>query len=158
MSRAGPGRRRLRQLDEPTLLARLQAGDEALFRQIVTELTPVLTRLARKYTTTHAAAQDAVQDTWLTVLDKLDSFQGRSSLKTWVCGILVHTAAQRRTGVPHPAVQQRLVPRPQPSRRPGAVPLPPGRRDAGTWSEPPVWRDQIPVPPTDHTRRGGSAP
>ena len=83
--------------DERELLARLRSGDEARFRQLVTDLTPVLTRLARTYTPTEVAAQDAVQDTWLVVIDKLDTFQARSSLKTWVCGILVHTA--RRGGV-----------------------------------------------------------
>ncbi|WP_294569145.1 RNA polymerase sigma factor, partial [uncultured Arthrobacter sp.] len=89
--RAGP------RWDERELLAQLQSGDEARFRQLVTDLTPVLTRLARTYTPTEVAAQDAVQDTWLVVIDKLDTFEGRSSLKTWVCGILVHTA--RRGGV-----------------------------------------------------------
>lgn len=85
------------QLDDQAVLARLKAGDEALFREVVGRLNPMLHRLARSYTPTDAAAQDAVQDTWLTVLDKLDSFQGRSSLSTWVCGILVHKA--RRSGV-----------------------------------------------------------
>ena len=86
-----------RRWDEHDLLAQLQSGDEARFRQLVTDLTPVLTRLARTYTPTEVAAQDAVQDTWLVVIDKLDTFQGRSSLKTWVCGILVNKA--RRGGV-----------------------------------------------------------
>ncbi len=85
------------QVEQAELLARLRAGDEVLFAQLVTELTPVLTRLARNYTPSAAAAQDAVQDTWLTVIDKLDTFQGRSAFKTWVCGIVVHTA--RHSGV-----------------------------------------------------------
>ena len=133
------------QLHEPTLLARLQAGDEALFRQVVTELTPVLTRLARSYTPTNAAAQDAVQDTWLVVLDKLDSFQGRSSLKTWVCGILVHTA--RRSGVR----EARTLPFSSAWRDDRSPAVDPARfhsrgdaAPAGTWSDPPVRWDQIP--------------
>ena len=83
--------------DESAVLAALRAGDEAAFRDLVVRLTPVLTHLARSYTPTSAAAQDAVQDTWLVVLDKLDSFAGRSSLRTWICGILVHKA--RRSGL-----------------------------------------------------------
>jgi RNA polymerase sigma-70 factor, ECF subfamily len=132
-------------LDESALLARLQAGDEALFRDFVSRLTPVLLRLSRSYTATDAGAQDAVQDTWLTFLDKLDTFEGRSSLKTWVCGIAVHTA--RRSGVRESrslpfssAWRDDRSPAVDPDRffgRGGAGP-------AGTWSSPPVRWDQIP--------------
>jgi RNA polymerase sigma-70 factor, ECF subfamily len=132
-------------LDEATLLTRLQAGDEALFRNFVRRLTPVLLRLARSYTATDAAAQDAVQDTWLTFLDKLDSFEGRSSLKTWVCGIAVHTA--RRSGVR----ESRSLPFSSAWRDDRSPAVDPdrffGHRDdgtAGTWSSPPVRWDQIP--------------
>jgi len=130
---------------DAALLERLRAGDEALFRQLVRELTPVLTRLARGYTPTDAAAQDAVQDTWLVVVDKLDTFQGRSSFKTWVCGILVHTA--RRTGVREArslpfssAWSDERSPAVDPSRFHG-------RRDvaiSGSWCAPPVRWDEIP--------------
>ena len=34
-----------------------------------------------------AAAEDVVQDTFLTALQRLPSFDGRSSLHTWLCGI-----------------------------------------------------------------------
>lgn len=134
-------------LDERDLLARLRAGDEALFREVVVTLNPVLTRLARSYTPTAAAAQDAVQDTWLTVLDKLDDFEGRSTLKTWVCGILVNTA--RRHGVR----EARTVPfgsGPFRSSDSGPAVDPTrfcSRRSdgtTGTWSDPPVRWDQIP--------------
>ncbi len=128
---------------DSVVLERLRAGDEVAFRQLVVELTPVLTRLARAYTPTDSAAQDAVQDTWLVVVDKLDSFQGRSTLKTWVCGILVHTA--RRGGVRESrsvpfssAWADGRAPAVDPDRfhRQGAA--------AGTWCSPPVPWDEIP--------------
>jgi RNA polymerase sigma-70 factor (ECF subfamily) len=81
----------------PTQLDSLQAGDEALFAELVLALSPVLLRLARSCTSNDAAAQDAVQDTWVVVIASLGSFAGRSSLKSWVCGICLHTA--RRRGV-----------------------------------------------------------
>ncbi len=131
--------------DGPSVVARLRAGDEVLFREVVRDLTPVLTRLARAYTQTDAAAQDAVQDTWVVVVDKLDSFQGRSSLRTWVCGILVHTA--RRSGVR----ESRSLPFSSAWRDDHALAVDParfhGRRDAGTagtWSVPPVRWDEMP--------------
>ena len=131
--------------DGPKVLARLKAGDEGLFREVVSELTPVLTRLARGYTQTDAAAQDAVQDTWVVVVDKLDGFQGRSSLKTWVCGILVHTA--RRSGVR----DSRSLPFSSAWNDDHGPAVDPsrffGRSDAatrGTWSAPPVRWDEMP--------------
>ena len=116
-----------------------------MFRDFVRRLTPVLLRLSRSYTATDAAAQDAVQDTWLTFLDKLDSFEGRSSLKTWVCGIAVHTA--RRSGVR----EARSLPFSSAWRDDRSPAVDPdrffSRRDTGTpgtWSSPPVRWDQIP--------------
>ncbi len=133
------------ELDERVLLARLRAGDEALFREVVVALNPVLTRLARSYTPTTAAAQDAVQDTWLTVLDKLDDFEGRSTLKTWVCGILVHKA--RRSGVREartlPFSSARIGDR-DPAVDPARFCARRSTGVTGTWSDPPVRWDHIP--------------
>lgn len=132
-------------LDESALLERLRAGDDALFRQVVLVLTPVLLRLARGYTTTAASAQDAVQDTWLVVLDKLDSFEGRSTLQTWVCGILVNKA--RRSGVK----ESRTLPFSTAWRDDRSPAVDPSRfhnrggsGTPGTWTTPPVTWDQVP--------------
>jgi RNA polymerase sigma-70 factor (ECF subfamily) len=132
-------------LDEADLLDRLRAGDEPLFREVVEKLTPVLLRLARGYTPTASAAQDAVQDTWLVVLDKLDTFEGRSSLKTWTCGILVNKA--RRSGVK----ESRTLPFSSAWRDDRSPAVDPSRfhsrgssGPAGTWSNPPVSWDQMP--------------
>lgn len=131
--------------DEAELLVRLKAGDEALFRELVTQLNPVLMRLARVYTPTAAGAQDAVQDTWLVVLDRLDAFEGRSSFKTWVCGILVNKA--RRSGVRDvrtlpfsSAWRDDHSPAVDPARFHGRD----GQGTPGTWSSPPVRWDQLP--------------
>ncbi len=43
-----------------------------------------------------AAAEDALQATYLKILDGRARFGGRSSLKTWVFGILRRTAAEER--------------------------------------------------------------
>jgi RNA polymerase sigma-70 factor (ECF subfamily) len=53
-------------------------------------------RLAMTYLRDRGAAEDAVQETWLTCLKTLDRFEGRSSLKTWVFGILLNVARSRR--------------------------------------------------------------
>src|SRR5688572_29375028 len=44
------------------------------------------------YVATREQAEDAVAETWLGVLNGLDRFEGRSSLKTWIFRILVNRA------------------------------------------------------------------
>lgn len=81
--------------EEAVLVERLRAGDEAAFRSLVEELHPVLRRVARTYVPTDVAADEVVQDTWLGVLNGIDRFEGRSSVKTWVFRILVNRAKTR---------------------------------------------------------------
>ncbi len=53
-------------------------------------------RLAMAYVRDHGVAEDVVQETWLTCLRTLDRFERRSSLKTWIFGILMNVARARR--------------------------------------------------------------
>ena len=77
------------------LVKRLRAGDEAAFMSLVDSLQPALLRVARMYVSTTAVAEEVVQDTWLGVLRGLDSFEGRSSLRTWIFRILTNIAKTR---------------------------------------------------------------
>jgi RNA polymerase sigma-70 factor (ECF subfamily) len=52
-------------------------------------------RVARSYVATREAAEDVVQETWLGVINGLDRFEERSSLKTWMFRILVNRAKTR---------------------------------------------------------------
>jgi RNA polymerase sigma-70 factor (ECF subfamily) len=80
---------------EDHVVAALQAGDHALFAELVTSWSASMLRLARTHVPTDASAQDVVQETWLAVLHGLSGFKGRSTLRTWVFRILVNTAKSR---------------------------------------------------------------
>src|SRR5262245_36137043 len=73
-------------------LDELRAGDEAAYERLVSAFSPGMRRVARKHVHSAGLAEDIVQETWLAVLRELDTFQGRSSLKTWIFQILVNQA------------------------------------------------------------------
>lgn len=76
-------------------LAALRAGDERAFTELVDELGPRMLKLARVYLTAAAVAEEAVQEAWVVVLKTLDRFEGRSSLSTWILGIVVNVSRAR---------------------------------------------------------------
>jgi RNA polymerase sigma-70 factor (ECF subfamily) len=78
-------------LDDAALVERLRAGDEEAFDALVTRLYPGMLRFAASITG-RDAAEEVVQDTWTAVIDGLDRFKGRSSLRTWVFRILGNRA------------------------------------------------------------------
>jgi RNA polymerase sigma-70 factor (ECF subfamily) len=80
---------------ERKLLEALRAGDESAFRELVREYQTSLVRVARIYVPTLAAAEEVAQETWLGVLNGLDRFEGRSSLRTWIFRILSNIAKTR---------------------------------------------------------------
>lgn len=90
-----PGPRVVRQPSDPDLDA-LRSGDEAKFEALIGRYHGPMMRLAMTYLRDRSAAEDAVQETWLACLRTLDRFEGRSSLKTWIFGILLNVARSRR--------------------------------------------------------------
>ena len=81
--------------DDEAVLARLRAGDEAMFALVLDTWSPGLRRLARTHVSTDATADEVLQDTWIAVIQGLDRFEGRSALRTWVYRILLNTAKTR---------------------------------------------------------------
>jgi RNA polymerase sigma-70 factor (ECF subfamily) len=126
-------RRTLRAVDDDAeLVARLRAGDEQAFTNLVGRHQEAMVRLASSFVPNRAVAEEVVQDTWLGVVKGIDRFEGRSSFKTWMLRILVNRAKtvgareQRSVAVSdtEPAVER-------------------SRFDAtGHWASPPqVWTD-----------------
>jgi RNA polymerase sigma-70 factor (ECF subfamily) len=81
--------------DEQRLVEALRNGDEAAFSALVLQYQESMLRIAQLYVANRAAAEDVVQETWLGVLRGLDSFAGRSSLRTWMFRILTNRAKTR---------------------------------------------------------------
>ncbi len=77
-------------------LEALRAGNEAAFQSLIQRYHGPMFRLAMNYVGDRGVAEDVVQESWLTCLRSLDRFEGRSSLKTWLFGILVNVARSRR--------------------------------------------------------------
>src|SRR6185312_6674423 len=80
---------------EAALLERLRAGDEAAFERLVAGLYGTMLTVARTYVKDRSVAEEVIQETWLGVINGLDRFEGRSSLKTWIVSILVNQAKTR---------------------------------------------------------------
>jgi RNA polymerase sigma-70 factor (ECF subfamily) len=77
------------------LIARLRSGEERAFDELVTQQHGALIRMALGYVADREVAEEVVQDTWMAVIESLNRFEGRSSLRTWICGILIHKAKDR---------------------------------------------------------------
>ena len=112
-------------MDDAALVTALRAGDETAFSALVHRYHPQLLRLARTMVPSTAVAEEVVQETWLGLVRGIDSFESRSSLRTWLFRILVNRA--RSAG----------------AREYRSMPLDPGTlgerfTSSGAWAAPPV--------------------
>ena len=64
-------------------------------RELIDRYGPTMLRVAQMYVRDRATAEEVVQETWLAVLNGIDRFEQRSSLKTWLFRILTNRAKTR---------------------------------------------------------------
>jgi RNA polymerase sigma-70 factor (ECF subfamily) len=89
-------------------------ADEALplafvrptFDEVYAETFPAVWRMASRSGIVESALDDVLQDVYLTVFRKLEHFEGRSAVKTWVLAITIrvvsnHIRMRRRKGAAH---------------------------------------------------------
>jgi RNA polymerase sigma-70 factor (ECF subfamily) len=82
----------LQNQDPAFSLPALQAGDRAEFSRLVETYSNRIYRLALKILNNTQDAEDVLQETFLKALRSLPSFEGRSSLSTWLYRIAVNEA------------------------------------------------------------------
>jgi len=130
---------------EDQLIARLRRGDEAAFVELVERHGPALLRVARMYCT-ESVAEEVVQETWIGVLNGLDRFEGRASLRTWIFRILANIARTRGERE-HRQVPFSAFANPSADAEPAVDPdrfNPPGTEWANHWISHPRRWDELP--------------
>lgn len=82
-------------VDETDLLARLRAGDESAFEQVVRAYGGRLLAVTRRIVGSEEDARDVVQDAFLNAFRSLNRFEGHSKLSTWLHRIAVNAALMK---------------------------------------------------------------
>ena len=86
------------------LVKDVKNGDRAAFSELVRRHQKAIYRLALRFTRDHGTAEDIVQDTFVKAYQKLDSFEERSSFKSWIFRIAINTSKNRLRGQGTPDV------------------------------------------------------
>ena len=121
------------------LVARLRAGDESAFRDLVAQLQGPLARFARSFSRNDSVIEEAVQETWLAVIKGIRGFEGRSPLRTWIFGILVNHARKLAVKAQKQSrVEMGLSPQAAPEALSEDDDREPGMGPTGMWDHPPV--------------------
>src|SRR5215467_11203290 len=77
--------------EDRSLVDRFLANrDEQAFREIYRQHGSALYGFARSLVQRDGVAEDIVHEAWLRAVRRLPSFDGRSSLRTWLIGFVVH--------------------------------------------------------------------
>ncbi len=81
--------------EEMALIAALREGSEQAFVTLLDRYGGPMLRLALLCTPNRALAEEIVQEAWIGVVQGIDRFEGRSSLKTWLSRIVLNIARTR---------------------------------------------------------------
>jgi RNA polymerase sigma-70 factor (ECF subfamily) len=83
-------------LEEGALVERARRRDEAAVRELIRRNNQRLFRVARAVLRNDAEAEDVVQETYVKAFTRLDTFEGRAQLSTWLTRIALNEALGRR--------------------------------------------------------------
>lgn len=80
------------------LVKEAQSGNRLAFSRLVEKHQRTMMRVALRITRDLELAEDVVQDSFLKAFQKLESFEGRSSFKSWMYQITLNTAKNKIRG------------------------------------------------------------
>ncbi len=80
---------------QATLIARLRAGEEAAFRELIGACGGRMLATARRLLGNDSDAEDAVQDAFSSAFKALSTFDARSQLSTWLHRIVVNASLMK---------------------------------------------------------------
>jgi RNA polymerase sigma-70 factor (ECF subfamily) len=83
---------------ELELVGRLQAGDAGALETLMEQYAAKVYRLAYGITRNTGDAEEVAQDVFLSIFRKVDSFEGRAALGSWIYRVTTNTALNKRRG------------------------------------------------------------
>ena len=86
------------EVESHDLVERVRARDPAALQEVVDACLPQVLRAARAAGLPEQEAEDVTQETFLVFLNGLERFEGRSSVRTWIFGILYRKISEVRRG------------------------------------------------------------
>jgi RNA polymerase sigma-70 factor, ECF subfamily len=86
------------EVDDLSLLKCLRAGDSSALEVLMGRYAARVYRLAQGITRSASDAEEVVQDVFMTIYRKGDSFEGRSTLGSWIYRVTINAALNRRRG------------------------------------------------------------
>jgi len=81
--------------EEDQLLAGLRRGERAAFERLVKTYGPRMLAVARRVARDEDEARDCVQEAFLQAFRRVEGFEGRASLGTWLHRIVINAALMR---------------------------------------------------------------
>lgn len=82
-------------MTETQLIAKAKKGNRAALSQLVSSYSERIYNLALRILRNKEDAEDILQETFLTVLQKLDTFEGRASFFTWIYRITTNASLMK---------------------------------------------------------------
>ena len=83
-------------MDDADLVARVRAGDQSAWEELVDRHSGLLWRLARSIVADDAAASDAMQTAWLRLLQSVDRIAEPAAVRGWLCTTVCRKAIALR--------------------------------------------------------------
>ena len=80
----------------PEFLDLLRVRDETALQRLINAYLPQVLRAARGAGLNLQNAEDVCQSTFVTFIEKIDEFEGRSHVRTWLFGILYRKISEMR--------------------------------------------------------------